>query len=332
MHISSSYNLTRHSIDQKKGHYESFFQRANHPVEPLAFWIRYTIFNPNNHPEDAIGELWAIYFDGRTNKHVSVKSEFPMSNCQFSKSSLEAQIGESILNDKSLKGLAFSGQDHIKWDLTFSGKETPLLLLPSKYYNISFPKAKALVGLPLASYTGHLTVNEEEIAIDNWVGSQNHNWGSQHTDRYAWGQVAGFDNNLDSFLEIATAQIKLGMIYSPKMTIAVLRHNGIEYLFNSLGKSIMNKATYRYFEWDFELSNGSERLSGKIRADKQNVVGLNYYNPPGGNKTCLNTKIASADVKLTTKDNESIILTTNNRAAFEILTNDTSHGIKVGDT
>jgi len=65
----------------------------------------------------------------------------------------------------------------------------------------------------LASYTGHLIVNEEEIDINNWIGSQNHNWGSQHTDRYAWAQVAGFDNKSDSFLEIATAQIKLGMIY-----------------------------------------------------------------------------------------------------------------------
>ncbi len=28
------------------GHYESFYQRANHPTRPLAFWIRYTVFVP----------------------------------------------------------------------------------------------------------------------------------------------------------------------------------------------------------------------------------------------------------------------------------------------
>ena len=201
--------------------------------------------------------------------------------------------------------------------------------MPDKFYDLSFPKAKALVGIPFATYSGHLIVNEKKIEIDQWIGSQNHNWGSQHTDRYAWGQVAGFDDCPDSFLEIATAQIKLGMVYSPKMTIAVLRHDGKEYRFNSLLRSIINKASYKYFEWDFSLANGSEKLSGKIRAEKQNFVGLNYYNPPGGNKTCLNTKIAFANVLLTLGNGEIVDLKTNHRAAFEILTNDSSHGIEV---
>ncbi|HIA35362.1 MAG TPA: hypothetical protein EYN89_01170, partial [Flavobacteriales bacterium] len=146
MQILNSYNLTRYKDGQQKGHYESFFQRANHPKEPLAFWIRYTIFNPNKHPEDAIGELWAIYFDGRTNKHVSVKSEFPISDCYFGKNSMEARIGESVLNKEQLKGESSSGNDGIRWDLSYSSSEEPLFLLPDKYYDISFPKAKALVG------------------------------------------------------------------------------------------------------------------------------------------------------------------------------------------
>jgi len=57
-------NWARYQPGQAAGHYESFFQRANHPTRPMAFWIRYTIFSPQNHPENAVGELWAIYFDG----------------------------------------------------------------------------------------------------------------------------------------------------------------------------------------------------------------------------------------------------------------------------
>jgi len=326
---SSFYNSTRYIKGQKKGHYESYFQRANHPDQPLAFWIRYTIFSPFEHPENAIGELWAIFFNGNTNKHVSVKSEVSLLECSFNNSLLNIKVGDSFLDNKRLKGKVISEQHNFEWDLIFSGLESPMLLLPSKFYDLSFPKAKALVGLPLASYSGCLVINEERIDINSWVGSQNHNWGSQHTDRYAWGQVAGFDDNPNSFLEIATAQIKLGMIYSPKMTIAVLRHDGKEYAFNSLIKSFKNKASYKYFEWDFYLSNGSEKLSGKIKAEKQNFVGLKYYNPPGGDKTCLNTKIAFADVRFTLRNGEIIDLRSNDRAAFEILTNDTSHGIEV---
>jgi hypothetical protein len=51
----------------------------------------------------------------------------------------------------------------------------------------------------MATYQGHLTVNGETIDVADWVGSQNHNWGSKHTDRYAWGQVAGFDAHPEGF-------------------------------------------------------------------------------------------------------------------------------------
>jgi len=54
-------NWTRYQPGQGAGHYESFFQRANHPTRPMAFSIRYTIFSPQNHPENAVGELLAIY-------------------------------------------------------------------------------------------------------------------------------------------------------------------------------------------------------------------------------------------------------------------------------
>ena len=50
-------NFLRYCPGQRKGHYESYFIRANHPTAAKAFWIRYTIFSPKNRPEAAIGEL-----------------------------------------------------------------------------------------------------------------------------------------------------------------------------------------------------------------------------------------------------------------------------------
>jgi hypothetical protein len=38
----------------------------------------------------------------------------------------------------------------------------------------------------MARFIGTITLNGQPIEIDNWVGSQNHNWGVRHTDRYAW--------------------------------------------------------------------------------------------------------------------------------------------------
>ncbi len=324
------FNATRYRSGQTQGHYESFFQRANHPDRPLAFWIRYTIFCPHEQPDKAIGERWAVYFDGESGKHIAAKSEVPITQCSFATDDLQASIHDSTLNDRELRGSALSPGHSIEWDLKFTGESPPLFMLPAKLYTAALPKAKSLVGYPLARFSGTLTVDGESITIDDWVGSQNHNWGSKHTDAYAWGQVAGFDNHPNTFLEVATAQIKIGPVWTPRMTLLVLRHEGHEIQLNGLGRSLLNRGNYTYDTWHFLCQNKSVHVQGTISAKHDDFVGLNYYNPPGGDKTCLNTKIARCELIMTDKTSgQTQTLTTQNRAAFEILTSNTDHGVSV---
>ncbi len=286
-------NWTRYGPGQKAGHYESFFQRANHPSRPLAFWIRYTIFSPHNRPEDALGELWAVYFDGETGHHVAVKKEVPFKQCTFKTSAFFVEVADARLEPGRLKGSVASGEHMIAWDLAFSGEAEPLFLLPLSLYKTGFPKAKSLVGLPMAVYNGFISVDGKGIEIVDWVGSQNHNWGAKHTDLYAWGQVAGFDTHPDSLLEVATARLKVGPFWTPFITPLVLRHQGEEIALNALMQTIRAKAAYSYFTWNFRSETDEVCVEATISAPREAFVGLNYYNPPGGNKHCLNSKIAS---------------------------------------
>jgi hypothetical protein len=327
-------NYSRYRIGQQAGHYESFFQRANHPTRPVAFWIRYTIFSPENHPEEAIGELWAIYFDGETASHVAVRKELPLDHCIFEKSVFSVEVDDAVLKPGILKGSASSGGHNISWNLDYYGMEKPLFLLPQKLYKMPFPKAKLLVGLPMATYNGLLTVDDKSIDIENWMGSQNHNWGVRHTDHYAWGQVAGFDTHPDSFLEVATARIKIGPFCSPFMTPIVLRHNGQEIAFNTIVQSLLRaKGSFCYFVWTFCSKTKDFLLEGTISAPKESFVGLIYSNPPGGVKHCLNTKIAACELKLFPKRQNKLdkpeIFFSQHGAAFEILTDDTDHGVNM---
>ncbi len=322
-------NDTRYRPGQKKGHYESFFQRANHPSRPLAFWVRYTLFSPEGRPGDAIGELWAIYFDGETGRHAVAKVEQPYSSCRFSRSGLDVKVGDAALRPGEMRGEAASGEHSLAWDLSWTGKEPPLFLLPMYLYDAPFPKAKALVPEPMAKWNGKLVVDGREIDIDGWVGSQNHNWGSKHTDHYAWGQVAGFDEAPESFLEVATAQIKIGPLWTPPLAPVVLRHEGAEYAMNGLLQSAW-KGHFEYFTWQFSGAGPDVRLRGRIFGRRDNFVGLRYWNPPGGHKWCLNSKIAACEVTLHWKSGRSpVTLRSANRAAFEILTEDDRHGIEI---
>ena len=326
-------NHTRYQPGQRAGHYESFFLRANHPTLSLAFWIRYTLFSPERHPQDAIGELWAVLFDGESVRHVAVKREVPFSQCSFKTTEFGAQIDDARLEPGHLQGAATSGGHTIAWDLAYSGTNQPLFLLPLNLYTSAFPKAKSLVGLPMAVFNGMLSVDGQSIEVQDWAGSQNHNWGQKHTDLYAWGQVAGFDNSPDSFLEVATARLKIGPMWTPFMTPIVLRHHGQELALNTLWQTIRAEASFRYFDWRFRSENKSICLEGRISAPREAFVGLSYRNPPGGVKQCLNTKLAACELTLTHKQvgqtSATEMLTTCHRAAFEILTDDCDHGIPI---
>src|SRR5205814_2295339 len=101
-----------------------------------------------------------------------------------------------------------------------------------------------LVALPLATYRGELVVNGRRIDVSDWVGSQSHNWGSKHTVYYAFGQVAGFDNAPDSFLEVVSAKVKVGPVRTPTLTPLVLRHKGREHSLVSLLQSFKAKGKF----------------------------------------------------------------------------------------
>lgn len=309
----------RYRPGQPGGHYESWFLRANHPTRNAAFWIRHTIFAPHGRPQDAIGEVWAIHFDGERRVIRAAKDEIPIGDCQFAPRGLEVQIGGATLVPGDLRGSA-NGAHHIRWSLAYRDGGAPMVFLPERMYEARLPKAKALCTRPHVVFDGALDVDGESIAVDGWIGSENHNWGSKHTDTYAWGQVVGFDEAPDAFLECATARLKLGPLWTPPMTIVCLRVGARDYKLNSLLQSFRAKGAREKFDWRFDSAQDGVRMHGRIHAAPDDFVSLAYYNPPGGSHTCLNSKVAACEVTLERPGEPPLTLTTRHRAAFEILT------------
>lgn len=304
---------------QAAGFYESWFCRANHPDRPLAFWVRYTLFSPRGRPEDAVGELWGIWFDGRTGRHAAVRREVPIDRTALAADRLDVRIDEARLGPERLEGAIETDRHRLAWSLDQTGGGEPLLLLPEGFYEIGFPKAKALVGRPGCSFEGSIVVDGQEHAIDGWVGSQNHNWGTRHTDDYVWGQVAGFDGAPDAFLECATARVRLGPVWTPRLTLVVLRLGQTTHCLNGLGRAVRAHGRLDGLVWTFRTADREVEIEGRIEAGPEAFVALPYANPPGGTKTCLNSKIAACRLVVRQVGQESRVLETADRAAFEIL-------------
>jgi hypothetical protein len=174
-----------------------------------------------------------------------------------------------------------------------------------------------------------VTVNDETIKIDGWTGSQNHNWGRRHTDSYAWGQVAGFDNAPDTFLECSTARLRIGPWWTPPLTVLVVRTEEGEVRLNTLVQAFRARGRFDVGSWQIESTSPQARASVRFHAPASAFVGLTYNNPPGGAKTCLNTKIAACELVLEQPGRPTRTLTTKHRAAFEILTERADHGIPI---
>ena len=188
------------------------------------------------------------------------------------------------------------------------------------------------MGAPLAHYTGTLTVDGHQIDVSDWVGSHNHNWGVKQTDHYAWTQVAGFDSHPESFLEMISARVTIGGLRLPMMTSAVLRHRGDDLAFNGLTQLLSSRSSLVTSPADYTVTVKTRQrhliLEASVSAPKRDFVGLTYYNPPGGSRYCLNSKIAACTVTVTdTRLKRSETLSTRHRAAFEIITDDAAHGV-----
>ncbi len=324
-------NGARFAKGDAAGFYESWFSRANHPTRPLALWTRYTVFCPRGAPERAVGQTWAIWFDGERDRRVAVREDTPIDACHFAARGLDVRVGDAILSEGVLRGSARRGPHRVAWDLSYGGGSAPILLLPEAFYARSFPKTKSVTASPGVRFSGLFEVDGEAHAIDGWPGSQNHNWGTSQTDAYAWAQVAGFDGHEESFLECITGRVALvpGLpLRSPPSTLVVLRHEGETYALNGPLDALRARARYDVGRLHVAARHGEVAIDVEVSAEPRSFVGLTYDDPPGGTKICHNTKLARAVVSLRSRGRR-IVLESAHRAALEVVADGAADGVPI---
>ena len=104
--------LTRHEIDNfvrwnpasERGHYESFFLKANDPQSRRALWLKFTILSPVDQPDHAVSEVWAIAFDGDRDHHVAVKRRQPVERSKLGFNRFALQMADCELAPARTKG------------------------------------------------------------------------------------------------------------------------------------------------------------------------------------------------------------------------------------
>jgi len=113
------------------------------------------------------------------------------------------------------------------------------------------------------------------------------------------------------------------------LTVVVLRMEDREIRLNGLVQAFRAQGHFDFTSWRIESRDPQARVSAHIHAPTSAFVGLTYDNPPGGSKTCLNTKLATCELVLEQPGRPKRTLIAKNRAAFEILTERQDHAVQV---
>lgn len=351
--MNTSYNAVQFDRARRADHVESYFLKLNEKGGDRAVWLKATIFASALEPSRPVAEGWAIAFDrrGSSPRHVAVKHSLPFDLASFSARELAVDwsiqpaappLGAPVsaapparspdflsLRDGATRGSISLREHRVRWDLRFTGDESPLAPLPFQaMYGASFPSAKLVSPYPDLRFDGEVDVDGEAWAIEGWRGMQGHNWGRRHADLYAWSHANVWEEADDFVLEGFSASVRVGPVRTPLMTLICARHRGVRYEWNAPLDIARARGEVTPRRWSFSATGNAGSIEGSLEADADDMVGLYYPNPHGPMTYCLNTKLARARVRFEARGRPPLSLTSR-AAALEIGTRDEGHGIRM---
>ncbi len=304
------------AVPLEAGHYESFYLKACHPVEPLGVWIRYTVHKrPGAAPT---GSLWVTLFDGGAEgprAHKETRPEPGAGGADW------ISVGDAAMR----AGAALGSVEGAEWDLRFSSSEQPLFHLPRAWlYRTRLPRTKLLSPVPGARFDGSLQVDGRFIAVERWPGVIGHNWGAQHAERWIW--LHGITEEGD-WLDAALGKVKLGPVTTPWVASGALSLGGRRHVLGGPGRKV--ELTESTTGCDFLLPGRGLQVRGSVTAPRKDFVGWVYADPEGPEHHTINCSIAEMRLDVEGENATPRELVVTGGAAYELGMRERHHGMPI---
>lgn len=308
----------------RPGHVESYFLRANHPVRPLAWWLKSTILAPLQ--GSPVAESWFIFFDGERGTTFAAKRTEPFDQSRFADaphSSISAAGLELFLGAEGTARGTIDGPDgtasiDLAWRRDDSPISEPLSILPWRLLRTGpFPKSKLLTPFPSLRFSGRVSLPTRTLDLSDWPGMQGHNWGREHAFEYAWGQCLFPED--DAMVEGFTGRIRVAGRTSPRLSALVVRRGGRTWRFDTLFDVWRQQARIDAHRWELTLRSGDGEAMLAMDASDRPMVCLGYGNPDGQLSFCFNTKLAKVSLTVRPIDGASFACDSEHGGALEFL-------------
>lgn len=309
---------------------ESWFLRACAPNDSKAFWVKATTLTHSS--TDAVAEAWCSVFDA--DETFGAKTTIPLSNATLGGVPFNAVIGTSVFDldvaNGRIAGEIENERGRLRWNLKFGRIDgalgEPLCVLPSRtLIDAKFPKNKLLTPAPVLKFQGELEWNGRRIVVENWYGSQGHNWGARHAPEYAWGQVIFLNSKGEPFCyaEGASGRIQVGAKTSPRLSMLTVRRieNGRlrEYRFDRLVDLWNQSADIAFPRWSLKVKGADGEAMIEMEALPERMVCLGYFNPNRDLSYCLNSKTSRVTLRVNPRDADGFECVSASSGALEFL-------------
>ena len=206
------------------GRYESWFLSARDAEPgrpPRALWIRHTTHRAAG-AEDASAALWCTVFDPAGGAPAAVKQSLP-----------ELPAGGPARASRARRGRAGGWRSGSS---TLTGGGPPLRhLRPSALYRLPLPRTKLEAPVPDGIASGHVVLDGALVDVVGWRATVGHNWGAEHAERWVWLHAAGFEDEPDTWLELAIARVRVGGALTPWIANGAVAHGGQRFRLGGLG-------------------------------------------------------------------------------------------------
>ncbi len=316
-------NAVRFDTEQPKDHVESWFWRANHPTEALAFWLKATILSPRD--GEAVAEAWCCTFDGATGETWGHRETVPVSQAAFGRTLTVAGC-TWVLGDEGGESEGSLGDRgwQVAWRPVDGPLGEPLSLVPRALIEAPFPKNKLLTPAPTLRFDGRMHWGDRVVPVDGWLGMQGHNWGAAHAHTYAWGQCVFTDADGEpvAMAEGFSGKIKLGGWLTPFLSALTVRHGERTYRFDRLVDLWNQTPQVNQDTWVLKMRGRDGEALLSMSAKSEETACLGYANPDGHLSYCLNSKLARTTLRVNPVNEDPFECHSEHGGALEFLRRD----------
>ena len=283
-------------------HYEVWFLTLNHRASQRGFWFRYVLDSPNctESESEPHAALWAAAFNRRfPEENIGIKREYPIDQLAVSgRGGSILNVGEGVLSSCRAAGRVDVDGRSIEWDLSYVPCETTYHHVSRTVIRLARPASFVCSPNLDTHFSGKITIDGEDLILDQEPGCQSHLWGRKHVDDWVWVHSNAFEKHPGTVFEGLAARTRRAGHTLPPIQSLYLRHRGEEHRFVRLRLAEQWQRKMGMGYWSFSAMNTQFYIEGAAQCRLRDMLQAEYADPDGERLYCINSEVANLKIRL----------------------------------